>query len=1122
MLRFRFLLSVALVANILALAPRTFWAQDATGRVIGTITDPSGLVIQNAAVTVTNVSTSAVRATKTDRDGNYQVLQLPIGQYAVKVEAPGFAAAETKQPAELRINQSLRFDIQMKLGSPSQTIKVDAASAAIETINSSLGSSITGEIIAAMPLNGRNVMSLIGLQAGATDERPNRETPSSGYSISGGRTDSVTFLLDGMVNNDLLDNGLVLNPNPDMIEEFRLITSNATAEFGRNAGGIVSAVVKPGTDAFHGSIYDYLRNEDFNANRYFFNQQGLDRPILKRNQFGGTINGPVIFPGVIDGHGKLFFSFGYQGQRESSIKTGDAVPSFTSRELTGDFSKSNNGGPDPLVVDFLHAYPYFQSNTLLADQAIIDPQRINSVAKNYIKAGLIPSSQTGLIFRTGNETRNGDEITGKIDYNPTSADKLAVTFSANRQPRTVPFSTDGYSSNVSGLPFSNNLHAYLASASYTRIFSPNLLNDIRVGTQRRNQSIMAPIGNIPKPADLGMAITPDLPTGPPLLRFSNGLIVGAPGRGPKNLISNTFNMSEALMWTFHHHTVKTGFNFTAFQNNMVYDFFGNGLFYFYGYSASGNEFADFLFGLPDFFQQYPNAPANIRTKTYSAYGQDEWRITPHFVLTLGLRYEYSSPKTDTQGRTFSIIPGKQSTIFPNAPKGWVFPGDADAPKGLNFPDRNDFAPRFGFVWSPGNNKTSLRGGFGVYYDILKAEDNLQFNGQPPFFSSASLGFAPLQSNPSTEPVNFANPFSATGGSNPFPSKQPTRNMDFSPFLPFGYDGAYFVDPHLRTPYSYQYNLTVQREIMANLIAEVSYVGNSSHKMTGLVDINPFILGTNQRVLNKTGDNFTYLNSFMNVGTGNYNSLQATLEKRGSKTRFLGNSSFRLSYTYAHAIDTCSGFQEKNIGLVPFYNTKLFRASGDEDIRHRLAFSGRWELPFESLPNSGFKWLTQGWVLYPIVSWRTGFPVDVWAGNNQNQYISDPGPSGAGDGELIRANLVGSAITFYDPRVSRKINGITGNFWFNPDNLSSNVTSGYGSLGRNAFRGPGRTNVDLALDKEIPLMRDGVKLHLRFDAFNLFNTIQWKDPDNNISSPTFGQITDTYDPRILQLALRLAF
>jgi hypothetical protein len=337
-------------------------------------------------------------------------------------------------------------------------------------------------------------------------------------------------------------------------------------------------------------------------------------------------------------------------------------------------------------------------------------------------------------------------------------------------------------------------------------------------------------------------------------------------------------------------------------------------------------------------------------------------------------------------------------------------------------------------------------------------------------------------------------------------------MDFSAFLPFGGNGVYMVDPHLRTPYVYQYNLTIERELASNLMTEISYVGNTARKLTGQIDSNPFILGTNQRVLNVTGENFSYLNTFANVGSSNYNALQASLEKRPGSTKYLGNLAFKLSYTYGHALDNTSGFREKNIGLVPSYNPNLFYASGDEDIRHNLTFSGQWELPFNTLWKNGPKRLTQGWVLSPIVMHRSGFPVDVLAGLYSS--TSDPGPSGAGDASVVRADLV-SPIKIYNPKKS-------GNYWFSSESFSGAVTSGYGTSGRNSFRGPGRTNVDVSLSKNIPLSNESVRLQFRAEAFNVFNSVQWKDPETNVNSSSFGQITDTYDPRILQFVLRLQF
>ena len=502
-----------------------------------------------------------------------------------------------------------------------------------------------------------------------------------------------------------------------------------------------------------------------------------------------------------------------------------------------------------------------------------------------------------------------------------------------------------------------------------------------------------------------------------------------------------------------------------------------------------------------------------------------------------MRYEYSSPKLDTQGRSFSLKAGTQSQRFVNAPNGLLFPGDPAAPKGANFPDKNDWAPRFGFNWDPtGKGKMSLHGGFGVFYDILKGEDNLQFNGQAPFFGFAALFFTPPA--PITKEVNiFSDPFGNAGVANSFPSKPPAKNIDFgaSGFLPFGGGGVFFVDPHLRTPYTYQYNLSFECELGKNMVAQASYVGSSSHKLTALVDANPFILGTTNRFFNTLPGNdnggFSYLLQFANVGNANYNSLELSLNKRLGEIRFIGNTYFTLAYTLAHSIDTVSGFRNRN-SQVPSYDSKLFRADSDYDVRQRLVFSGGWDLPFDHAWSSGPSRLTKGWSLYPIVSWRTGFPLDVFAGFSAS--TSQAGPSGAGDRQIIHANLVGGSVTVFNPKLPQTFNGTPGNFYFNPANFSNTdfPTSAqavanpalrtYGTLPRNAFRGPGRANFDLALAKTTAIFGERVKLEFRAEAFNVFNTVQFRNPDTTITDGTFGQILDTFDPRIIQFALKLNF
>ena len=570
----------------------------------------------------------------------------------------------------------------MEVGPESQTVDVGAEAAPVETVNPTLGQSITGRTLTNMPLNGRDMLDLALLQPGVTESNDDN-TGAGNYSIAGGRTDSVTFLLDGGNNNDLLDNSNVLDPNPDAIAEFRILTSDYTAEYGRNGGGIISIVTKSGTNGIHGSTFEFIRNRDFDANDYFNKQQDLPRLDLKRNQFGATLGGPII-------KDKAFFFLAYQGQQQHQAYPIIDSPVYTPQELQGNFSTAAGGSPDPGVVAFLTANPWFATPNGSVTNAIIDPSKIDPIAHNYIEAGLIPTAPNGLLSTSEDAQDNRNELTGKFDFNLNPKDKLSATLGLNRagDPYYGTLNPNPTAS-VPGFPAINKKDYYFLNLAYTRIFTSTALNEFHFVVHRTNFLQDEPANKLPTGPDLGIDITPDLATGPTDIFFDNGFLIGPTENGPTRFIENTFSWTDAFSWTRGKHNWKFGAGFSPYQQNMVYGYYLNGELDFYSDNivGSGNDYADFLLGTPDAYFQNALAPSNIRSKSTYVFGQDEWHFRKNLVLTLGLRYEYNTPKYDTEGRSFSVIPGLQSQRFTTRLWDWCFPATPAPPAERTSPTR---------------------------------------------------------------------------------------------------------------------------------------------------------------------------------------------------------------------------------------------------------------------------------------------------------------------------------------------------------------------------------------------------------------------------------------------------
>jgi outer membrane receptor protein involved in Fe transport len=1104
-------------------------AQTANGKIVGRITDATGAVIPGAAITATNTQTRVKSLATTDEVGHFEVLSLQIGTYTVEAKKNGFAPVLS--PAyTLNINQTQRVDFKLPLAGTVQSVDVSIDAAKIDTVSSTLGGSVTERPLVDLPLNGRNILDLASLQPGVTDADNPGNNSAGTVSINGGRSDAVSYLLDGGNDSMLLSNEATFVPDPDSVEEFRILESTYAAEYGRNAGGVISIVTKSGTHDLHGTAFEFLRNPEFNAQGFFQKRFGLPKDVLKRHQFGGTLGGEFFIPNILPRHEKFFYFLSYQGQRlkDSVIGTGNALT--TDEAVNGDFSAAD---PDTIgaVQQFLSDNPFFEPASPDSCNCRIDPNKFDPVAKAYLSTGIIPFNANGFLATSGSETNNFDQFNGKFDVILSPKDHLTVSLAHNNNPSIAPYGDPSFLPPVP-FPTTTTFKEDVVNIDETHTFTPNILNDLRVVFQRLNQTQFVPNTTLPGPSDLGVGITPDKVTGPPIMwmDLANapfGFIYG----GPTILTNNTYAYSDDLTWVHHSHTFKFGAYFSPFQNNQQFAFIVDGLFDFFGLegvNAPNSDYAQFLVGDPDDFFQGPNAPSNIRTKQTALYAQDQWQITKRISLNYGIRYEYSTPKSDTKGRTFSPVPGQQSTVFTGAPRGLLFPGDAGAPKGSNFPDKNDFSPRFGFAYDVnGRGTTVVHGGFGIFYDILSAEDNFQFNGQPPFFPDVGDFNFSVPVGDTTGPLGYLqDPYGSTGLTNPFPSQPPAKNIDFNSLGANPFGGAqFFIDPHLRTPYIMQYNLGFEQSLGHSTVVEVNYVGTRSRKLKALQDINPYAQdGSGNQLYNLanglpdiTGLSYTFMNTFRNVANSTYDALQVDLRKSPTHIYMLGTTYFQFSYTWGKTLDNASGFRQVN-SIVPSYNANQFRSVSDFDVAQRIVLSGGWDLPFDDLLPRLTHTLTQGWSLYPIVSYRTGFPIDI---TDQLSQDGSEGPTGFGDPELVRVNLVGTHVTKLNPYATVPVDG--GAPYISSSNFDPVVTSGYGTLPRNSFFGPGRTNVDMSIAKLTAITPNGrVKLELRGDFFNMFNITQFQNPNTSIGSSQFGEIQSNYDPREIQIAAKVRF
>jgi hypothetical protein len=1150
------------VITLVLLVAATGILGQTTARFSGTVKDQSGGTVAGATVTLTNQATNVNQTTKTDGDGNYLFPRVQAGVYRLTVEHGGFKKV-VQDDITLELNQNGRLDVALELGQSSEVIEVKAEVPQIDTSGAILGKVEDTKRIQDLPLVDRDTLQLGLLQAGVFAPDPD-DGSGNPFSVSGQRSESLTFLLDGADNTNFLSNRIVVSPNPDAVQEFKILTNNYDAEFGRSSGGIVNQVIKSGSNQLHGSVFEFLRNDVFNARDFFLQE----RPAFKRNVFGGTAGAPIK-------KDKTFIFGAYQGARRREGQTPGQLTVLSKAERTGDFSQLCTPGGGNAGFDGSGVCQN-ASGTQLVNPATGNPYPFNQIPVNPVSANYIakyvplPNVGTNGFISASSAAIDEDQGILRVDHTLSKRDNLSGVYVINDFRDALPFQINHGASTGGNVPVGSGItdtdRNQVLALTWTHTFARGWINEFRVSANR-DANLQAKPTDHTTPAQLGFTnVNPDdAPGAAPPIIFTPGFNLGPSPQGPTKLHDMTYQYQDHVTIPHGRHEWKFGVDIRRVQNNFNFDFFNNGSFTFgnaqggpIGGTFTGDGTADFVAGFPGNFFQFSNAVYAIRTTSQYYYAQDTIKILSRLTVNLGVRYEYNSPQRDIHNEIIGFFgAGAQSTVFPNAPPGILYPGDPGTPnRALVFPDRNNWAPRVGFAWDIfGNAKLVMRGGAGIFYDIEDGALNLQFGGQPPFGDVLNLNFQP--SDVTSAPNFLADPFTPIGIQNPFPfAARGLTGTFFIPKISF----AFVTDPHFRTPYSENYNYGLQYQLTKDTAIEAVYVGSLGRKLISTIDVNPPQPSTEIAQLNNPIGGFLNEDcarplagcpdptdpngSLQNIGqllTNKSNGISASHEFQLTvDKRYSHGVSLRAAYTLSKTTDLTSGFRSRSSTYTDPFDPQLDHGLADFDATHRFVFSGSWELPI-SKPfqnHAVMKKVTEGWQANVIASFQTGTPITLFS-NNDN--------SGQGN-FLDRPNLIGKIKTF-DPRhvttfsaaaancsgQSADANGnISGNFWVDPTafdcqfnndgHLPPGSLASFGDLGRNTFRGPGINNWDISFLKRTKLT-ESKSLEFRAELFNAFNHAQFLfvNPNNNSGfSGTFGQVSQTRGPRLVQFALKLYY
>jgi hypothetical protein len=1097
------------------------------GTVTGVVRDASGAIIPGATVTVVNTGTNAAREAQSNESGSYSFPALPPGNYSVKAELQGFRTVQ--HPAELHVEQTLRVDFTLEIGTLSETTEVTGVAPLITTENATVGTVIENRRIVELPLNGRNFLSLVALSpnvsaefagAGQAGDRQGGSRSRQQLSISGQRREFNYYTLDGTDNTDVNFNTYILLPSVDALEEFKVQTGIYSAEFGR-AASQVNVVTKSGTNQFHGTLFEFHRNDAFDARPYSFSaaQAALPKAPFKWNQYGYTLGGPVWT-------NKIFFMSNWEGYRDrKQFQNNYSLPLAAWR--TGDFSSYNGPLYDPstcTVAGAARSCATFPGNRIPAN-------RIHPISQKLLEFYPEPNSTgTGASGTVNNYTSQQNRVIGKdqftqrIDFVQSAASTWMGRYSHSRDDEVSP------ALKFNGTKLVNRIHQ--AMVGNTRTLSPTVVNEFRFGynsffnTFGRESAFVRDVTSelgIP-----GMATIPPEAWGIPSIGINGLSGFGDSTEGPYTNRNKVFEIIDNVSWIKGRHSFKVGAHFRIDHYNQVGNQFPRGGFQFDG-RATGSlngsvatiapAFADFLLGYQRLSElSVQLAVTEFRAVSQNYYITDTWRMRDNMTLDLGLRYEYVPPFEDKAGTLINAhIPFDEQGL-PVADKSrhptLVRIGEGEFYENFNIrfnpaiqtardgrlgnrlidDDKLNFAPRAGWAWTP-TDRTSIRAGIGLFY--------MQDTGNPRFdMARNAAGRRQDTADPLFLNQNWNAPFAGSGTN---PCNSPAGIVCISNHYTLGNDFD------RTTPRMTQYLFNVQRELSTNTALEIGYLGSRSSELERMFDRNEVIPGPGLTQARRPYPEFTRLQTIGNVAEARYNSLTAKL------TRRLDNGfSALIGYTLSKSEDNGSGIRTLN-GDALFPQDSNCAAnevdSGCEwglsifDVRHRVVSSILYELPF----GRGRKWAQEGigaailggWQVTNIMSLSSGFPRDPASGQDR-----------AGTGSTNRPDTVSGQEANDGPKTIQQ--------WFNTAAFVLQPQFTYGNAIRNSILGPGIFNFDMSILRNFQL-GGSRNLQFRVEVFNTFNQPVWQDPNTSVTSAQYGTINSTRkEMRELQLGVKFSF